>query len=346
LVKDTGIGIPVDKHEYIFETFSQLDSSSTRKYQGTGLGLAITKRLVEVMGGIIQVESKPGEGATFTINMPLQSLPDAAEHNSVEPQNDIPDALPATDSNGGTTITEGRLATGFVPHLLLAEDNEVNWRLIQKILTDNGCEVALATNGKEVLKALALQKFDLVLMDMQMPEMDGFEATRLIRKNSEFDGLPIIALTAYAMVGDEEKCKAAGCDDYLSKPINRNDLIERIHFHLQRVSAVPDFPARDEEVFERELQEEIAGLRGFYLDNLKERHHQLVTAVREQNFGEIGLIGHSMKGSGASYGFAEISQLGFEIETASNHHDLDVLARLLHNLEDFLKKHNGAETHT
>jgi PAS domain S-box-containing protein len=343
-VKDTGIGIPLDKHDFIFETFSQLDSSTTRKTYGTGLGLAITKKLVNVMGGAIHLESSLGEGSVFSIQLPMKVCANGAPPPPM--MEEQPTRLPVLEIADEESIGNGAYGSdsspaGYLPHILLAEDNEVNWRLIVKILSDQ-CHVTVAPNGKQVLKALAVQKFDLVLMDMQMPEMDGFETTRVIRGNPEFRGLPIIALTAYAMAGDADKCKRVGCDDYLTKPINRIQLLDRVHFHLGKTAA---FNAPAHNLVDEDFQKEIDGLKGFYIDNLKERHHQLVAALHDQNFGEIGRIGHSLKGSGASYGFNEISTLGFELETASQRNDLNVLSDLLHSLEEFLKKHNGAEYH-
>lgn len=340
-VRDTGVGIPQEKHNYIFENFSQLDGSSTRKYQGSGLGLAITKKLVDVMGGTILVDSQLGVGSTFTVEIALAVSPELPVKSDGLPESGL---AAASNQPGEERTTETIAAAGYVPHILLAEDNEVNWRLIEKILGSRGYQVTVAQNGKEVLKALTLQKFDLVLMDMQMPEMDGFETTRLIRSNPEFKKLPIVALTAYAMVGDAEKCRQAGCDDYLSKPINKNLLIARVEFHLQKIIASFNAPTPPDPL-DRDLHQEIANLKGFYIDNLRERHQQLVAALHNQNFNEIGLIGHSLKGSGASYGFSEISTLGFAIETASYRRDLKELDQLVHTLEDFIKKHNGVKTH-
>jgi PAS domain S-box-containing protein len=334
-VSDTGIGIPADKHEFIFETFTQLDSSSTRKNHGTGLGLAITKKLVEIMGGTIAVDSQINEGSTFTINLPLTVCGEAADANF----SDSNDQLGANGS-GGAPAAETPPAAGYRAHILLAEDNEVNWRLIQKILARQGYEITVAQSGKAVLKALALQKFDLVLMDMQMPEMDGFETTQIIRKNPQLQRLPIIALTAYAMVGDAEKCKQAGCDDYLTKPINKNILIERVNFHLQKRITLAE-PARPD-FTDGQFQEEIADLKSFYITNLKERYCELVSALQNENFEEIGMIGHSLKGSGASYGFNDITVLGYELEVASHRRDLNASDRLIRSLADFLKKQTAA----
>ena len=205
-VSDTGIGMSPRILEKLFEPFSQGDPSTTRRFGGTGLGLVISQRIIESMGGRIEVFSEPDKGSTlsFTLRMPLG---DPAKIVT-------PSVAEVVESRG-----EGSSA-----RLLVAEDNEVNRLVIREQLADLGHQVTLVGNGHEALSALRQQPFDLILMDCQMPELDGYEATRRIRLQEVDSHLPIIALTAHAMRGDREKCLAVGMDDYLSKPFTLEEL--------------------------------------------------------------------------------------------------------------------------
>jgi PAS domain S-box-containing protein len=219
-VVDTGIGIPADKLGGLFQHFAQVDASTTRRFGGTGLGLAISKHLVELMDGTIGVESDEGRGSTFWFTLPLplvtQSL--AGGERANEPE------------------TPGlRLQRGGEPlRVLVAEDNTVNQKLARRLLEKAGCEVDVANNGGEAVEMVLRGTYHLVIMDCHMPEMDGFEATRAIRRRRPRDtGLPIIALTASALQSDHDACLAAGMDDFLSKPI----VPETLHRCLERWAA-------------------------------------------------------------------------------------------------------------
>ena len=206
-VEDSGIGIPREKHEQIFEAFVQVDGSMTRRYGGTGLGLAISSRLVALMGGRLWVESEPDRGSTFrfTVKMGLAARPEAP----------APARKPAAAG-------ERRM------RVLLVEDNPVNQRLARLLLEKNGHFVTVAGDGREALRALESGPFDLVLMDVQMPHMDGLEATRAIRGREKETGgrVPVVAMTAHALKGDRERCLEAGMDGYISKPIRADELLE------------------------------------------------------------------------------------------------------------------------
>ncbi len=213
-VRDQGVGIPKDKLETIFEAFTQADASTTRRFGGTGLGLAISKRLVELMGGRIWAESEEFKGSTFIFTAKLR----VAEHaKSVE------ETIPAP-------VPEAAVKDTRPVRILLAEDNIVNQKIAAKMLEKKGWSVKGAENGKQVLEYLEQEKFDVILMDAQMPVLDGFEATRLIREAEKKTGqhIPIVALTAHAMAGDRQKCLDAGMDGYVSKPIDRQKLYEAI----------------------------------------------------------------------------------------------------------------------
>ncbi len=207
-VSDTGIGIPVAAQYTLFNAFTQADGSTTRKYGGTGLGLAIVSQLVDMMGGTLGLDSVEGEGSSFWFTAKLET---AAEKH-VTP-------LDTVASNEGLQLNA---------RILLVEDNPVNQMVAQKMLERIGLKATLANNGVEALQCLDEQSFDLVLMDCQMPEMDGFDATREIRK-LEFKTpqkmrLPIIAMTANVMSGDRERCLETGMDDYIGKPVQRDQL--------------------------------------------------------------------------------------------------------------------------
>ncbi len=204
-VRDTGIGIPADKIEAIFESFTQADSSKTRSHQGAGLGLSIVKRLVELMGGGITVDSMVGRGTTFFCTVGCR-LPEAGEL-APSPAKD-----PAKDPASVSGLT-----------ILLAEDDAMNQMSTKRLLEYGGHAILAVSDGQEALEALARRDFDLILMDIQMPNMDGLEATRRIRASGGRH-VPIVAMTAYAMVGDRERFLEAGMDDYIAKPVDLDEL--------------------------------------------------------------------------------------------------------------------------
>ncbi|TPV95152.1 MAG: response regulator [Myxococcales bacterium FL481] len=204
-VEDTGIGIAPEKHERVFDLFSQADSSTTRRFGGTGLGLAICKKLAARMGGSLRLESELGRGSRFSLRAPFRIAADADTRR--------PESAEARDI--------GWQLEGL--RVLVAEDNPINRKIAGRFLTKMGCTVAFATNGHEAIEHVAMSPVDVVLMDCQMPELDGLTATRTLRERG-FVTLPIVALTANAMEGDRERCLEAGMDDYLTKPIRADDL--------------------------------------------------------------------------------------------------------------------------
>jgi CheY-like chemotaxis protein len=216
-VRDTGIGMSAEQCARIFEPFTQADASTKRLYGGTGLGLAISKGLCDLMGGALTVESAPGQGSRFRVTLPADSIHTASQ--------EIP--KPALDRLRHDSLRDRGRQDGL--RVLLAEDNAVNRKVAVRILERIGCQVRVAENGLEVLKALDDAPCDLVLMDCEMPGMDGLEATRLIRQRAgpEKD-IPIVALTANAFSEQRDQCLGAGMNDFLPKPVTVEAIWDKV----------------------------------------------------------------------------------------------------------------------
>jgi CheY-like chemotaxis protein len=213
-VADTGIGIPPERLDELFQPFSQVENSYTRRFQGAGLGLAIVRRLVELMGGHITMDSIPGEGTTVHIVLPFR--------------------LPSERASTEHLAVSAPEFTSQPLRILLAEDDSSNAYALRTLLEKCGHETVIAKNGREALDLLEQNDFDMILMDIQMPVMDGIEATKTIRSSVRLGtkrDIPIIALTAYAMSGDREKFLASGMNDYLGKPVNLQDLRQVLKKH-------------------------------------------------------------------------------------------------------------------
>ncbi|MBF0510057.1 MAG: response regulator [Deltaproteobacteria bacterium] len=220
-VQDTGAGIPPEKVEYVFETFTQLDGTNTRQHEGTGLGLSIVKKIVELMNGNVFVESRVGVGSNFSFLLKFKIVQQDQDEKNLK-ERTLSDVVPAA------------------LHILLAEDNQINQLLARKILEKRGHKVTVVENGRKAIAELEKERFDLVFMDVQMPVMDGVEATRLIRSDTSGafrTDIPIVAMTAMAMAGDKEDLLKIGMDDYVSKPIGKNQLESVIARVLEKRSS-------------------------------------------------------------------------------------------------------------
>ena len=236
-IADSGIGIPVEKQAVIFEAFTQASSDTTRKYGGTGLGLAIVKNLVELQAGTISVSSQPDSGSTFTVHLPFEQV------------------------NTGTQAPSSFSTAQALPHeltgisVLVAEDNPVNQLLVKRILEKAGCKIDIASNGMDAITRISTKRYDMVLMDVQMPEMDGYEATTHIRNKLSQPAchVPIIAMTAHAFGTDAIKCISAGMNDYISKPFQPEDLYAKIAKHLNNNSYWQEVKKHPENILKQNI---------------------------------------------------------------------------------------------
>jgi CheY-like chemotaxis protein/HPt (histidine-containing phosphotransfer) domain-containing protein len=274
-VSDTGMGIPPEKIAAIFEKFTQADGTVSRRYGGTGLGLTITKMLAGLQNGKVWVESEVGCGSTFYVTLEFES-------------SDAP--LPEREQPAEPPVLSNPYTTEQAPYILVVEDNMVNQKVIATILRKKGFRVRIASHGGEALEALGLEDFALILMDVQMPVLDGLETTRLIRRDPKWVSIPILAMTAHALHGDREKCLQAGMDSYISKPVNPGHLISTIQAFLttgsKRASALMISDGRpapiDEALAERLLDHSpqlMKSMVSLFLELAPERIQKLQSAA-------------------------------------------------------------------
>jgi len=326
-VTDTGIGMNEEQLRGLFQAFSQVDNSSTRKFGGTGLGLCISKRLAEAMGGKIEVHSTPGKGSTFRVTIDpgpldgIRMIQNAQEAMLNRPP--TPTAAPLDEIK-----LSGRI--------LLAEDGPDNQRLIAFVLRKAGAEVTLAENGQiahdEAKAALAQgAPFDVILMDMQMPVLDGYEATRCLRAEG-YSG-PIVALTAHAMAEDRKKCLDAGCDDFGTKPIDRQRLLTTVAHWMKlgqtnELPALAPAPAISESnagiaipspfIYSQMAADPDFGKLGdLFVQDLPNRINALETHARSRDWQQLTRTAHQIKGAAGSYGFGEITPYAARLEAAA-----------------------------
>lgn len=360
-VEDTGVGIPPEKQEKVFESFTQADGSTSRKYSGTGLGLTITKQLAEMLGGELTLTSEEGKGSIFSLVIP------AGLDVTKQPALDmcIEHIEPRKEETGQSE---------FTGHILVAEDVKTNQMLIKLLLKQMGLEVTIAEDGSEVVQKALAQQFDLIFMDIQMPNMNGYEATRKLR--NEGVKTPIIALTASAMSGDEGKCVCAGCDDYLSKPLDRRKLLEKIRKYLpvenealsekaNSVKSQVDKLAKlccDRTPQESNLKE-TAGIEDskeilnwdqfitiwgdeellkevvpIFLNDNKERLDMLTKAVKAGDAKAIKFCAHAIKGAGRNVGAKRLSDIAGRLEYVGRENDMEAATPLFDELKTELEK--------
>ncbi|SHG72650.1 Hpt domain-containing protein [Thermosyntropha lipolytica DSM 11003] len=300
-IADTGIGIPENELKNIFDPFTQVDNSASRSYGGTGIGLYICHKLVQAMEGTIDIKSRIGQGTTVSLKIPLMITDNSGkvqETNNKPTRNDI-----------YQHVIDNQIV--FFPRsVLLVEDNKLNQKIIAEILINYGFEVATADNGLECLSMLQKSYFDIILMDMQMPVMDGYEATRLIRQDEKLKDIPIIAITAHAVTGDKEKCLACGCSSYLAKPFKAEELIEEIKKYLSRQVKPVKISPLTPNLFIKEFIPE-------FLDTLGNMLEELDIIIANRDIDNICSISHDIKGMAGMYGFHEISETAAQMEKAA-----------------------------
>ena len=347
-VRDTGIGIAPEAQARLFQAFSQADASMSRRYGGTGLGLAISKQLVELMGGEISISSTPGMGATFTFTLRYATAP-AREL--------------AAQSAGVPSFAR------YSGQVLVAEDNAVNQEVIMAVLRACGCEATLACNGREALDAVQKNRYDLVLMDCQMPVMDGYAATRAIRALEDQSmiasrHLPIVALTAHATEADRDICREAGMDGFLTKPFTHAALRKELARWLKGAentadAVAADMPGTDDATAatvaagldQRALDElrslDPDGSAGIlnqiiqsYLDDTPTQIAQLRASIDAENIESMARAAHSLKSSSLSVGATDVGALAREIEAQGRAGSLDGCRALTAELE---KQYAAAE---
>ncbi|MEN6349986.1 MAG: response regulator [Syntrophomonas sp.] len=319
-VKDTGIGIPSGQVGRIFDAFTQVDNSNTREFTGTGLGLFICKKVLELMQGEIWLESIEGDGTTFYFKVPVEIIP-AGELQPADKH-----AEPAAANNNNMLLE-------FNPiRVLLVEDNPLNRKIVGQMLMNYGFEVMMAPNGLECLKLLNDNQVDIILMDMQMPVMDGYETTRFIREDKNLSHLPVIAMTAHAMSGDRQKCLACGCSSYIAKPFKSEELVQMIRNNLPSNS--PRSNASDP------AKLLICELIPEFIQGLAEMIEELDVAVKTNDFEMIQSISHDIKGSAGMYDFVEISQTAAAIEQSVHQHAYHKIAPLSTHLYSLLQQAN------
>ncbi|MBF0626443.1 MAG: response regulator [Magnetococcales bacterium] len=332
-VQDTGIGIPPEHFARIFKAFAQGDNSTTRKHGGTGLGLAITHRLVHLMDGEIEVESTPEVGSTFRVALSI--------------------ALPGQEAGADLPKTAPEILCRFPPdvRMLLVEDDPVNREVALGMLRRVGIVPELAENGRQALEVLAEHAFDLVFMDCQMPEMDGFEAASQLRRMEAAKGLtyhtPVVALTAYAMQGDRERCMAAGMDDYLTKPIRGRDLRATLSRWLapdrirprQRhpiVTAVGERRVLDRDILlelKADLGDDIGPVITMFLDKLPERVETIRKAVTEGDSQTLERTAHPLKSMSRQLGAMHLGGLAERLEALGRSKSFAGAAELANELK-------------
>lgn len=341
-VIDTGIGIPDEKQAKIFSPFVQADNSVTRRYGGTGLGLAISRRLSSALGGELQVESKEGEGSIFILKVKTGSLKDV----------DLLLAPPADALIGMLDSEPNDEILLPACNILVVEDGEINRKLVRIMLEEAGAKVTTAENGWVGVQAARREAFDLIVMDMQMPVMDGYTAASELRK----DGVtvPIVALTAHAMKGDEEKCLAAGCSDYLTKPIQGTSLLRTVRNLIPGETVQPADLAepmvaaksagRTEVQVEAEAttyapgdlkstlplenpiyQEIVEEFIGF----LNEHVRDMKSALVDHDFDQLTHLAHGLKGAGGTAGFSALTSPAARVWDAAKDEDCDQIEESL-----------------
>jgi len=339
VVRDTGIGIPKEKINVIFHKFTQVDSSTTRNYGGTGLGLSIVKHLVEIMNGIVWVESSLGKGSSFYFTVGFEV---SVFTPSISSKEHIGQQVNNTEQKAMDSL-----------QILLVEDEFINQKVAMKMLDNQGHKVILASNGRQAIELFASEQFDIVFMDIQMPEMDGIQTTAAIRELEKQSGnnrhVPIVAMTAYAMKGDRERLMASGMDEYISKPLDSNllnSLLAKVF--SDRTANVRD----DEEQIPEEPKEDLANeyvdqLLGVcqgdvetvkaviscFLENGTQYMRNIEQAVEQKDAAQIKLSAHRLKGAATYFGNQTVVAYAAQLENMGKIEQLAEVDRVFEQLQ-------------
>ena len=328
-VKDTGIGISINDQQKLFRLFTQVDNSSTKSFSGTGLGLAISKQLSQLMGGKIGVNSEPDEGSEFWFTLKAAE-PSKEEIKQYEKEHKKEKSAVKIDFSNGKQ-----------PHVLIVDDNTINRQVASQILKKSGIKTDIATSGREAVRKVVANMYDLVLMDIQMPEVDGVEATKQIRERKQ-DVPPIIAMTAYSMKEDRQRFLDQGMDDYLSKPIVSHILLEKIASHLPQMKDVkkstkpsPEKSVKDtselidlEVVAQLQKYAEPEMIHQFFEEferDAEELINACLNAQKNQNIKEILSKLHTLKGNAGTLGIRPLEKMARALEQKIKQNNTDSL---------------------
>lgn len=306
-IVDTGIGMTEEQVKKVFDVFTQADSTVTRKYGGTGLGLTLSKQFAERMGGDIYAHSLPGVGSRFTVSV---STGDISSTKTVQRK-----------SKKSSYLSDFPHDEVFVKQvsgkILLAEDNVDNQQLYSLLLDNIGAEIIIVSNGKEAVEVAMSEPFDVIFMDMQMPIMDGVEATRKLRR-SGYNGV-IISLTANAMKQDKEACFAAGCNDYITKPVSKEILYDTVYQYLD----VVDGNSKSEEIYNSKCYQDsdVLALKMKFVSNLPSIFEVIKLSYENGQIDKVKTELHKLKGLGGSFGYPEITNMSLRIEQSLARND-------------------------
>ncbi len=347
VVSDTGVGIAPEKQALIFEAFQQADGSSTRKFGGTGLGLSICDRLIKLMEGRLWVESQPGLGSSFHFTIPFGlALPEIVKSKSEAPTHVGDPGETADYFPEGESQSDASRAQSANLHILLVEDSPVNQKVALGWLHRWGHTAVVASNGRLALEALQTESFDLVLMDIQMPEMDGFETTLAIRRKEKASSahLPIIAMTAHAAKSHREQCRAAGMDGYVSKPIVASELRKTIESFASKRFEEPSRllganPGRPDSRYKDFLLDAFGGdleflktVAAMFLETCPERMSAMLEALDKGDADKICAIAHALKSEVSHFQFLDSFEVVGAVEEAGRQGDLPLARKAFKDL--------------